>query len=684
MPRGPILKIAVPVPRRESFDYLPPADFKAGEDMLPAPGTRVQVPFGSRQLIGVLVGTAKKSAINPAKLKYADAFLDKTPALTPEILHCALRAASYYYHPEGEVLRAALPARLRTPRKRDEEDQKKESSDGRDMNMSAKMVDPPSLAPDITPGEEQLSAVREILSQSTPWRPCLLHGVTGSGKTEVYKRVALDIVRRNCQALILVPEIGLTPQIAVQFSEYFGDALEVMHSGMTSVQRYRAWQRARAGHASVVIGTRSAVFTPMPHLGLIVVDEEHDISFKQQEGFRYSARDVAILRAQAAEVPLVLGSATPSLESMHNARKNRYRYLALSMRPKGVSMPTYRIVDTRGQKMQGGMSATLMQDIEANFSKGNQSLIFINRRGYARAWMCTHCRLARECPNCSARLVFHIGHERLRCHHCNHNEAPDKTCPQCGAASMSAIGVGTQQCTQVLGKIFPEIPVYRVDSDNVRGVGALKAILGRVNAGEPCVLTGTQMLSKGHDFPNLTLVAILDSDKYLHDIDFRASERFGQMIMQVAGRAGRLRKPGKVIIQTREPDNPNLYQLTHHNYMDFAETLLEERRRRQLPPYGYMALLNCEARSSVLAEVEALKFRKALSQKMPKDLLLVGPVPPILNMRAKWHRRMIIIYASSRAIRAKALTQAYQLLEHARFGNTGRSRWFMDIDPQRM
>ena len=676
MSRGSILKIAVPIPKRGYFDYLLPSNLELDKKNIPKPGTRVCVPFGSRQLVGVLVGSGDQSSVDHRKLKRAHEFLDSSPSLSSEILECALRAARYYHHPEGEVLHAALPTRLRTSRKYDADKEKGQLSTSPDQPLED------ARHPRIALSAAQNNAVQAVINQQGQWRPYLLHGVTGSGKTEVYKRIAIEVTRHQKQVLILVPEIGLTPQIAAQFSEYFGDSLAIMHSGMTPVQRYQAWQSAKSGQVNVVIGTRSAVFTPMPHIGLIVVDEEHDVSFKQHEGFRYSARDVAILRAQAKKAPLVLGSATPCLESLHNAFKKRYHYLSLPSRPKGSSMPTYQVIDTRGQKLRGGMSASLMRTIETNYSAGNQTLIFINKRGYARAWVCAHCGQASECPNCSARLVFHLDHARLRCHHCNHAQAADTSCPHCSSCDMRTSGVGTQQCTQVLGKMLPHIPIYRIDRDNVRSISALKAIFKSVQSGKPCALIGTQMLSKGHDFPNITLVAILDSDRYLYDTDFRASERFGQLIMQVAGRAGRLNKPGRVIIQTREPDNPQLSKLTRHDYIDYAKTLLAERKQRQLPPCAYMASINCEARSSALVEAQCAQLQQALDSKAPKDVLLVGPIPPILNMRAQWHRRMVIIYANSRSARAHILSEACQLLEQAPFRKSQQIRWFLDVDPQ--
>lgn len=674
-----VLRIAVPIPKYAPFDYLLPKDYDLSKCAVPEPGTRAQVPFGTRQLVGILTGYGTHSEVDAHKLRHVHSFLDDSPSLVPEIMALALRAANYYHHPEGEVLHAALPSMLRQPPKgtRRSSRPKKQADEPHSATAHERQDQPITLSP------EQQHAVKEVLRKRKQWQPYVLHGIAGSGKTEVYLSIARDIVQRNQQVLILVPEVGLTPQIASRFAQHFGEkALAIVHSGLTPVQRYKAWQEAKAGRVKIIIGTRSAVFTATPHLGLIVVDEEHDISFKQQDGFCYSARDVALLRAQAKRIPIVLGSATPCLESMHNTQTGRYLRLPLSQRPHGIAQPKHYVIDTCGQKMHGGISATLMHTITKHIEAGNQVLLFLNRRGYAPAWVCTQCGWTQECPNCSVHLVFHFSTKRLHCHHCNHQQPAHKLCSECMENTMQASGVGTQRCERALREALCDTPIYRIDRDSMRSISHLKSVFERIQCGAPCVLIGTQMLAKGHHLPNVTLAAILDCDSFFYSTDFRASERFGQLVTQVAGRSGRWKKSGEVIIQTRNPNNHKLQELLNNQYTDFARTLLDERKQQQLPPFSYMALLNCEARTAELAEMQLTEMQQALVPTLSDELTLVGPIPPPLHVRAKWHRRMTIMYAKSRSARAKTLTEICNLMDTSQFRPNVQLRWSLDVDPQ--
>ncbi|MEO5702873.1 MAG: primosomal protein N', partial [Gammaproteobacteria bacterium] len=644
----PVICVAVPSPLRQSFDYYAPAGYDIA--LLP-PGARVKVPFGRTTTIGVILDTISVSRIAPERLKVAGAVLDRDSLLPTDTLKLMRWASSYYHYPVGEVVLSALPALLRqggpacargisTWHLTAEGLAAKVESLARaprqaallrllqsqDYGLSAshtalgnwrpilhKLMDrqwveervTSGLVPDYdTPSEgtppelnpHQRQAVETVAATLGSFQTFLLDGVTGSGKTEVYLRLIAQVIGGGRQAMVLVPEIGLTPQLVQRFQRRFQVPVAVLHSNLNDQERLTAWLAARDGSAPIVLGTRSAVFTPLKFPGIFIIDEEHDLSFKQQDGFRYHARDVAVRRAQHAQVPIVLGSATPSLESLHNVQQNRYVRLVLPHRAGSAQAPSISMMDIRHQLLEGGLSVPLTVAMAQHLGKGDQVLLFLNRRGYAPSLICHDCGWLAVCERCDARLVFYQQQRHLlRCHHCGAERAMVKKCPDCTSADLRPLGQGTERVEQALAQRFPQTGIVRIDRDSTRRKGAMQAMLDGVHAGHSQILIGTQMLAKGHHLPNVTLVGILDTDQGLFGMDFRSPERMAQLIVQVTGRAGRCDKPGQVMIQTRHPDHPLLRTLLSQGYAAFAQAALDERRLAALPPYSCMALLRATA-----------------------------------------------------------------------------------------
>jgi primosomal protein N' (replication factor Y) len=508
----------------------------------------------------------------------------------------------------------------------------------------------------------------------------LLHGVTGSGKTEVYLALVREVVARGRQALVLVPEIGLTPQVVARFQRRSGARLALLHSGLAEGERERAWLAARAGTADVLIGTRSAVFTPLPRLGLVVVDEEHDASFKQQEGFRYSARDLAVVRAQRAGCPVLLGSATPSLETLRNTQLGRYRALALPDRAGVAAPPALDLVNIRGVPLEGGLAPVSRRMVLETLGRGEQVLLFLNHRGYAPIVMCHACGWVAECRRCDARMTFHGGDRLLWCHHCGSQRLRDRQCPNCGATELADVGVGTERLEEAVGRLFPGHEVVRVDRDSMRRKGVLEQSFEDIRSGRYPLLVGTQMLAKGHHFPNVTLVIVLDADQGLYGVDFRAPERMAQLIEQVAGRAGRADKPGRVLIQTHHPEHPLLQLLVTRGYGAFAAAALAEREAAGLPPFGHQVLWRAEATraeppAAFLDAVAALVRAEAGGA-----VEVWGPVPAPMERRAGRYRAHLLLQARERGPlhgRLGAWVEQAAALPQAR-----STRWSVDVDPQ--
>ena len=541
-------------------------------------------------------------------------------------------------------------------------------------------VDDDAVRPD--PNADQQRAVDALRASLGTFRPFVLEGVTGSGKTEVYLRVIEEVVAGGRQALVLIPEIGLTPQLLARFQARLPCRVEALHSGLSDGERLSAWARARNGAAEVLVGTRSAVFAPLARPGLFIVDEEHDLSFKQQDGFRYSARDLAVVRARDAGAPIVLGSATPSLEAIDNVRRGRYRLLELPHRAGGASPPRIDVVDLRSRPFDNGLCDVLIEAIEEVKARSEQALLFINRRGYAPRLLCHACGWIADCGRCDAHLVFHHADGRLRCHHCGEERAPIAECPECGSRDVRRLGLGTERVAGALESRIEGLRVARMDRDVTRRRGALEAVLDRVHAGAVDVVVGTQMLAKGHHFPNVTLVAILDADGGLFGLDFRATERMAQLLLQVAGRAGRGDRPGRVLLQTHHPNHPLLRTLVLDGYRKFCEDALDERRRARLPPYASLALVRAEAPQpdaprAFLADAE----RRANARPRP-GVTVLGPAPAPMERRAGRYRAQLLVDAESRTVMQRFLPEWIAALEA--LPSARKVRWSVDVDPQEM
>jgi primosomal protein N' (replication factor Y) len=534
----------------------------------------------------------------------------------------------------------------------------------------------PSPQPTLTLAQSQaVAAIREGFDRFAAF---LLDGVTGSGKTEVYLRVVESILNRGQQALVLVPEIGLTPQLLARFEIRLPGPLAVLHSGLTERERLQAWLTAKSGAASVVIGTRSAIFTPLQRPGIIIVDEEHDTSFKQQEGFRYQARDLALVRAHQAGIPVVLGSATPSLESLLNVQRGRYQRLRLAERVGDAIEPPIQLLDVRRRPMTEGLSDRLLAEMHSHLARDEQVLLFLNRRGFAPTLICHECGWLCQCQRCDARMTLHLRERKLICHHCASEKSVDEACPACGSIDLRALGQGTERIEQFLRQAFPNVGVARLDRDSTRRKGSLQTLLREIRQGERRILIGTQMLAKGHDFPNVTLVAIVDADQGLFGVDFRASERMAQLIIQVSGRAGRAQKPGVVLIQTHHPDHPLLRTLIMQGYAAFAEAALGERYEACLPPFGYQALLRADA-TKTEPVYRFLNEAHDLAMGLARPVEVMGPVPAPMERRAGRYRAQLLIQAQQRQILHEFLDQWTGLLTTLKL--TRQVRWSLDVDP---
>ncbi len=726
-PEIAILRVALDTPLRRLFDYLPP------QGPLPAPGSRVRVPFGRQRLVGVVMETAPKSELPPGRLKAALESLDEAPVLDAATLALLRWACDYYHHPLGQVVAAALPKGLRLgapsrapteqwgltpageaargagePRRAPRQRAVLElvGSAGplapealtaqlpgwreparalvqRGWLASAEVPPPPAQPARLrSPGPElsaeQSAAVAAIAAGLGRYGAFVLHGITGSGKTEVYLRLIEPVLAAGGRALVLVPEIGLTPQLVARFAARFDTPMAVMHSGLTDHERLSAWRCAYSGTARLVLGTRSAVFAPVPGLGIIVVDEEHDASFKQHEGaLRYSARDLAVVRAHDAQVPVVLGSATPSLETLHNVSTGRYTRLRLERRTATAQPPRLSLIDLRAHPVHAGIAAPSARAIERHLAADGQALVFLNRRGYAPTLLCTACGWIAPCRECDARLTVHQAAGRLRCHHCGADAALPARCPQCGFA-VKPVGQGTERIEEALAAQFPGVALARLDRDVVRRRGDMEAVVARMASGEARLLVGTQMVTKGHDFPNLTLVVVLNADQGLFSTDFRAPERLAQTIVQVAGRAGRGTRAGEVLIQTEFPEHPLLKRLLAEGYDGFAEGALEERAQAAWPPFARLAALRDSARTPEAA-LGFLTEARAAAGTPPRGVKLLGPVAAAMARRAGRYHAQLLIESRERA-RLHAFLGAW-LPEVEALRSARAVRWSLDVDP---
>jgi primosomal protein N' (replication factor Y) len=664
-----ILRIALAVPINHYFDYLAPSDFPS---TLLKKGLRVVVPFGKQEKIGFLVAVSKTSLLPSSQLKRAIAILDETPLLPDSLLRLLEWTSLYYHYPLGEVFANALPVLLRRKPKKSKTTATTKTSLSETPNLNTRS------ATKIKLNSQQQAALEAIVQALGQFKPFLLHGVTGSGKTEVYLEAIAAALQQKKQVLVLVPEIGLTPQMLDRFQKRFSEPLALFHSGLTDKQRLDHWQLAKTGKAKIIMGTRSALFTPLSHPGLIIIDEEHDSSFKQQKGLRYHARDLALMRAKFENIPIILGSATASLESIANAKQQRYHFLSLPNRAGNAVQPTLRFIDLRHQKLEQGFSPLLLASMEQHLRNQGQVLLFLNRRGFAPLTICHACGWTANGPHCDQKMTFHKTPAHLQCHYCGFRCPLASRCPSCQAPQLLVLGQGTQRLEETLKKYFPGAGIARLDRDNTQRKGSLENLLQTIHQGKNQILLGTQMLAKGHHFPNVTLVGILETDAGLFSADFRALERTGQLIMQVAGRAGRAEKPGEVLIQTHHPEHPLLLHLVNEGYLPFSETLLQERQTSLLPPYSHLALIQAEAITSAYP-LDFLNEIKHHALQHQTNVAILGPIPALSPRRAGYYRTHLLLQAARRNDLHGLLKQLVKLIPE--LVNHRRVRWSLDVDP---
>ena len=724
-----ILNIALDVPLNRSFDYLS-GDFEARV------GNRVIVPFAGRSLVGVVLELKQTSDYPIDKLKPVTHVFDDVVFTDFKLLQFC---ADYYHYPLGQALISALPLRLRQLKPAVSRKQlayslvpnvdisqipakkvilhriltalqaapmlgaaeltfvssgwRKAVNELKDLGLVSEhevlaiKASMPSSSVEPSLNDEQQQAIAQVLALTHTFKPWLLHGITGSGKTEVYIQILKQILQNpQAQVLVLVPEINLTPQLEARFRSRLSQySLVTLHSNLSESERLQNWLAASTGAAKIVIGTRLSVFTPMPNLKLIVIDEEHDGSYKQQDGMRYHARDVAMVRAKQLNIPIILGSATPSLETWFNATKthnaNKAQYGLLSLRQRAVEnaqLPSIFCIDTAKSPTENGLSPILLKALRERLARKEQSLLFLNRRGYAPVLHCNACQWVSSCTRCSAKLVVHLSQKRLKCHHCGAEQKIPLQCPSCGNADIRPVGQATQRLEQTLQTLLPSARIARVDRDSMRSKDALTDMLTSVHAGEIDILVGTQMLAKGHDFPNLTLVAVLDTDSALYSPDFRASEKLFAQLMQVSGRAGRADKAGEVLIQTAFPQHALFDALRSQDYMQFANECLQERSAMQYPPASFFALLRAE--SNKFADVNKfLHLAKIAARNANTDVMVYDIIRPQMERLKGMERGQLLLQANSRAALQRLLK--IWMPEIKGFLLANKVRWSLDIDP---
>ena len=725
-----LVRVAIPTPLYRVFDYQWLSDAPI------CPGARVSVPFGPRKVIGVVLSALDRTDVPAEKMRAVIQVHDVEPLLPGDVMKLLDWAARYYHHPLGEVLSSALPGRLRKGQAADIVEREffswtgpvpipqalqkarlqyqiahylGELAGNRAAADSLARISPGwrnsirslidkgwvscektlklpdnqggAAAPELS--DEQRHAVDSITTAIEHDQRFLLNGVTGSGKTEVYLRCIEAASAKRLQTLVLVPEISLTPQLMSRFEKRLKGCLVSLHSALNDTDRAQNWLCAAYGHADVIIGTRSAILTPIPRLGLVIVDEEHDSSFKQQEGFRYHARDLALMRARDRQCPVVLGSATPSFESLNNVSSGKFIELPLTQRAGGAVPPVLALMDIRRRKLVEGISDRMLDAVRQHLDNAGQALLFINRRGFAPTLLCNDCGAAAECHRCDAHMTVHNRSNRLRCHHCGAERAVPTSCESCRSAQLDRVGYGTERIANALQEVFPDVLIARIDRDSTRRKGALEQQLALATSGEAKILVGTQMLAKGHHFPALTLVGILDADRGLFGTDFRALENMGQLTLQVAGRAGREENKGTVLIQTRNPDNPMLQTLVSGGYTPFAKVVMQERKLAELPPYSFMALIRAEAADArqphqFLLEV-ATHIRSSKNSDTDVEVEVMGPAPAPMERLAGRFRAQLLVQSRKRSTLNQTLSGLSAIIDS--LPSVRRCRWSIDVDP---
>jgi len=725
-----LVQVAIPSPLFTLFDY----QWTLSEAI--TPGIRVSVPFGRRQVVGVVVGEISASAVPSNKLRKVQRVHDANPLIPSELMSLLQWASRYYHHPVGEVLASALPVLLRKGAKAELQSIESYSlaSDAGDAESELvalkraplqrtlyeallaaegqlvtsdvlSSISPrwrTAIKPLIERGfairhesddlpvneavetgptliDEQQIAVDSIGESLGTFKTWLLNGVTGSGKTEVYLRCIEAVRTKGLQTLVLVPEISLTPQLMRRFQQRLNGCLVSLHSGLNDTERMQNWLCAHLGHADVIVGTRSAVLTPLPKLGLVIIDEEHDGSLKQQDGFRYHARDLALMRARNIKCPVVLGSATPSFESLNNVSQGRFHELLLHRRAGNAVPPSISLVDIRRRSLVEGMSDRLINAIREAVDNGGQALVFINRRGFAPTLLCNDCGAAAQCLRCDAHMTVHARHSRLRCHHCGSERPLPEACESCASVNLDRVGYGTERIASALSEVFPDVEIARIDRDSTRRKGSLQAQLDKATSGEAKILVGTQMLAKGHHFPSLTLVGILDADRGLFGSDFRSLEHMAQLVVQVSGRAGRENRAGNVLIQTRNPDNPMLQTLVSEGYAKFSEIAMQDRKLAELPPFSFVALVRAESTDPNAPRSFLLEVATLLEGASPEDLLILGPAPAPMERLGGRYRAQLLVQANRRSILNEALSRLTAGV--AALPGIRKTRWSIDVDP---
>ena len=727
-----LVEVLVPIPLMEKFSYLPP---KSNTPL--KQGARVLIPFGRRTLVGVVWGFIQKESSDNRKYKHIQNVLDESPLLDANSIGLAEWSSRYYHYPLGEIISYFFPPSIRKGKEAkfkeskyleltskgsflQSEDltrapsqqkliellkEKKEISlkSAQAFGISAAVINGlvekgyiTRFSRELSPykkfenkkllssrklNPEQRKAVNAINDAQKKNVTFLLDGITGSGKTEVYLQAIQEIVSQGKQALILIPEIGLAPQAEERFREYFGDRVMSFHSAKNDREKVDAWLGASRGLVDIIIGTRSSVFLPMKNLGIIVVDEEHDLSFKQMDKFRYSARDMALYRAKLEKVPVVLASATPSLETLKNAEEEKYKVLKLSKRATGASLPSFQAVDLRGKELYEGLSKELLEATQSELTQGNQVLIFLNRRGYAPSMICKVCGWISNCERCDALMTVHKNPLKLHCHHCEAQKPYPNKCQSCGSNDFLTYGFGTERIEEFLQNHFPEVKTLRIDSDSTRKKETLNEYFAEIREGKPMILLGTQLLAKGHHFPDVTLVGIIDADSGLFSADFRGSERVAQLMTQVSGRAGRDKKPGRVILQSYCPDHPQIEEIITGSYEKFAKKLLEERKRSKIPPFSFQAKIFAESPKSLVSRDFILNLvnQPKIDEKTRKNVRVIGPLPSIMEKKSGVYRWELSIFSNNRSNLHKYLDVMQSRLYDPKLSK--QVRWSIDVDP---